>query len=167
VTINGIHVPSPKACRNVKLDAIPSDLVDMVEISKTLSANQDADAIGGSVNLVTKSATDKPYGVVLGMEATPPFAKWPQAVPVFRYGRSALSGQTRSWACCLGSYDYNARGIDDIEQLTRHHPWSPIPWTCVLSLRSHTLRFLAGRPTQDRRYVLGICAGSIPIQGLR
>ena len=46
VTIDGIHVPSPEAVRNVKLDAIPSDLVDMVEINKTLSANQDADAIG-------------------------------------------------------------------------------------------------------------------------
>src|SRR5258708_7377849 len=30
VTINGIHVPSPEGVRNVKLDAIPADLVDMV-----------------------------------------------------------------------------------------------------------------------------------------
>ena len=53
VTINGIHVPSPENVRNVKLDVIPADLVDMVEISKTLAANQDADAIGGSVNPVS------------------------------------------------------------------------------------------------------------------
>ena len=44
VTINGIHVPSPESVRNVKLDAIPADLVDLVEVNKTLSANQDADA---------------------------------------------------------------------------------------------------------------------------
>ena len=49
VTINGIHVPSPESVRNVKLDATPSDLVDLVEVNKTLSASQDADAIGGSV----------------------------------------------------------------------------------------------------------------------
>ena len=67
VTVNGIHLPSPEGVRNVKLDAIPADLIDMVEINKTLSANQDADAIGGSVNLVTKSPTDKPYVTVLGM----------------------------------------------------------------------------------------------------
>jgi outer membrane receptor protein involved in Fe transport len=67
VTIDGIHVPSPEGVRNVKLDVIPSDLVDLVEINKTLLANQDADAIGGSVNLVTKSAADKPYVSVLGM----------------------------------------------------------------------------------------------------
>src|SRR5207248_9350433 len=55
VTIDGIHVPSPENIRNVKLDVIPSDLVESVEVNKTLSANQDADAIGGSVNLVTKT----------------------------------------------------------------------------------------------------------------
>ena len=54
VTIDGVHVPSPEAVRNVKLDAIPADLIDSVEINKTLSANQEGDAIGGSVNLVTK-----------------------------------------------------------------------------------------------------------------
>src|SRR5438309_790318 len=74
VTINGIHVPSPEGVRNVKLDAIPADLVDLVEISKTLSANQDADAIGGSVNLVTKSTEDKPYVSVLGMGGYMPIA---------------------------------------------------------------------------------------------
>src|SRR3989454_4224929 len=74
VTIDGVHVPSPEGVRNVKLDAIPADLVDMVEINKTLSANQDADVIGGSVNLVTKSATDKPYVTVLGMGGYTPIS---------------------------------------------------------------------------------------------
>jgi hypothetical protein len=67
VTIDGVHVPSPEAVRNVKLDAIPADLIDSVEINKTLSANQEGDAIGGSVNLVTKKATDQPYVTVIGM----------------------------------------------------------------------------------------------------
>jgi outer membrane receptor protein involved in Fe transport len=53
--------------RNVKLDAIPADLVDSIEVNKTLSANQEGDAIGGSVNLVTKKATDQPYVTVLAM----------------------------------------------------------------------------------------------------
>ena len=47
----------PKSTVNqIKLDTIPADLVESVEINKTLSANQDGDAIGGSVNLVTKTA---------------------------------------------------------------------------------------------------------------
>jgi len=62
VTINGVNVPSPEGgVRNVKLDVIPSDLVESIEVNKTLSANQDGDAIGGSVNLVTKTVGDEPY----------------------------------------------------------------------------------------------------------
>ena len=62
VTINGVNLPSPEGgVRNVKLDVIPSDLVASIEVNKTLSANQDGDAIGGSVNLVTKTAADQQY----------------------------------------------------------------------------------------------------------
>jgi outer membrane receptor protein involved in Fe transport len=61
VTINGVHVSSPEGnVRQVKLDVIPSDLVESIEVSKTLSANQDGDAIGGSINLVTRTAGDEP-----------------------------------------------------------------------------------------------------------
>src|SRR3977135_3547075 len=112
VTINGIHVPSPEGVRNVKLDAIPSDLVDMVEISKTLSANQDADAIGGSVNLVTKSATDKPYVSLLGMGGYTPISGGRK-----QYQFAATAGQRfgpdkKIGLLFGGSYDHNARGID-------------------------------------------------------
>jgi TonB-dependent receptor len=115
VTIDGIHVPSPEGVRNIKLDAIPADLVDMVEINKTLSANQDADAIGGSVNLVTKSATDKPYVTVLGMGGYTPIGNGRT-----QYQFSGTAGQRfgpdkKLGLLFGGSYDYNARGIDDIE----------------------------------------------------
>jgi len=56
-TIDGVNVPSPESgVRQIKFDAIPADLVESVEISKTLQANQDGDGIGGSINLVTKTA---------------------------------------------------------------------------------------------------------------
>jgi outer membrane receptor protein involved in Fe transport len=67
VTVDGIHLPSPEGVRNVKLDAIPADLVESVEINKTLSANQDADAIGGSVNLVTRTPANQPYVSLMGL----------------------------------------------------------------------------------------------------
>src|SRR5258708_33909919 len=61
VTINGINVPSPESgVRQIKLDVIPANLVESVEINKTLSANQDGDAIGGSVDLVPKTPEEKP-----------------------------------------------------------------------------------------------------------
>jgi TonB-dependent receptor len=115
VTIDGIHVPSPEGVRNVKLDAIPADLVDMVEISKTLSANQDADAIGGSVNLVTKSASDKPYVTILGMGGYTPISNG-RTQYQFAGTAGQRFGPDKKFGLLFGfSYDHNARGIDDIE----------------------------------------------------
>ena len=48
VTIDGINVPSPENFgRQIKLDAIPADIVESVEINKTLQANMDADGLPG------------------------------------------------------------------------------------------------------------------------
>jgi len=57
VTINGCRIPSAEGdIRNVQLDLIPSDMIQMIEVNKTLMPDQDGDAIGGSINLVTKSS---------------------------------------------------------------------------------------------------------------
>jgi TonB-dependent receptor len=115
VTVDGMHLPSPENVRNVKLDAIPADLVESVELSKTLSANQEGDAIGGSVNLVTKSATDKPYISVLGMGGYTPVAGGRSLHQVdLTVGNRFLSGK-RLGIMVGGGYDWNARGIDDVE----------------------------------------------------
>ncbi len=56
VTINGERVPSAEGDnRNVQLDLIPSDMVQLIEVNKALTPDMDADAIGGSVNLITRS----------------------------------------------------------------------------------------------------------------
>ena len=61
LTINGVNVPSVEVIvRNVKMDAIPANGIERIEIYKTLSADQDADGIGGTVNIVTPTAQDKP-----------------------------------------------------------------------------------------------------------
>ncbi len=60
-TIDGMNLPSPeKGVRQIKFDAIPADIVEAVEINKTLQANMDGDGIGGSINLVTKTAGERP-----------------------------------------------------------------------------------------------------------
>ncbi|MEO5891434.1 MAG: TonB-dependent receptor [Ferruginibacter sp.] len=57
VTFNGERIPSAEGDnRRVQMDLIPTDMVQTVEVNKTLTADMDADAIGGSVNLVTRSA---------------------------------------------------------------------------------------------------------------
>jgi Carboxypeptidase regulatory-like domain/TonB-dependent Receptor Plug Domain len=60
-TIDGVNVPSPEpGVREIKFDAMPADLVESVEVNKTLQANMDGDGIGGSVNIVTKTAGEPP-----------------------------------------------------------------------------------------------------------
>lgn len=57
VTINGSRLPSAEGdIRNVQLDLIPSDMIQTIEVSKTLLPDQDGDAIGGSINLVTRDS---------------------------------------------------------------------------------------------------------------
>jgi TonB-dependent receptor len=115
-TIDGVNIPSPESyVRNVKLDIIPADLVDRIEVSKTLSANQDADAIGGSVNLVTKSAGDRPNYALSGMGGYTPIigGRWLDA---FTGTAGKRFGAGKKFGALLsGSYDWNGRGINDIE----------------------------------------------------
>jgi TonB-dependent receptor len=115
VTVDGVHLPSPESVRNVKLDAIPSDLVESVEISKTLSANQEGDAIGGSVNLVTKSPADQPYVSFLGMGGYTPIAGG-RSLDQFSTTMGQRFGADHRFGILVGgSYDWNGRGIDDLE----------------------------------------------------
>lgn len=115
VTVDGVHLPSPENVRNVKLDAIPADLVEMVQLSKTLSANQEGDAIGGSVNLVTKSASDKPYVSMLGMGGFTPIAGG-RGLDQFDLTMGNRFLNNKSLGLMVGgSYDWNGRGIDDVE----------------------------------------------------
>ncbi len=57
VTLNGERIPSAEGDnRNIQLDLIPSDMIQTIQVNKAVLPDMDADAIGGSVNLVTRSA---------------------------------------------------------------------------------------------------------------
>jgi TonB-dependent receptor len=59
VSINGAAVPSPESGRRaVALDVLPAGLIRSLEVSKTLTPDQDANAIGGHIEVVTLSAFD-------------------------------------------------------------------------------------------------------------
>jgi TonB-dependent receptor len=114
--INGVEVPSPEAqVRNIKMDAIPADLVDRIELSKTLSANQDADAIGGTVNLVTKTAGEKAYYSFDGQGGYTPI----QGGRTLGGGGGSVGkrfGVRKQLGLFFGgTVDRNNRGIDDLE----------------------------------------------------
>jgi TonB-dependent receptor len=63
--LNGDRIPAPEGeIRSVALDVVPADVLQSIEVSKTLTPDMDADAIGGAVNLVTKSTSARPVTTV-------------------------------------------------------------------------------------------------------
>jgi len=58
-SINGVRTPSPEGRRGVLLDGVPSDLLDGIEVQKSLTPDVDADSLGGIINLKTISAFDR------------------------------------------------------------------------------------------------------------
>jgi TonB-dependent receptor len=142
MTINGILIPSPEGnVRNIKMDVIPSGIVDRIEVNKTLSANQDGDAIGGSVNLVTKTASERPtldfegqggYTNIIG-------GRWLDA---FNGTVGQRAGARKQWGFLLAStYDWNGRGINDLE---------PAPG--VTSLNGVNYPYFAGADLRTYKY---------------
>ncbi|MGL4712291.1 MAG: TonB-dependent receptor plug domain-containing protein, partial [Shewanella sp.] len=60
VSMNGARLPSPESDRRaVALDVVPSDLLQSVEVSKTLTPDMDADALGGAIEVKSLSAFDR------------------------------------------------------------------------------------------------------------
>jgi TonB-dependent receptor len=124
--IDGVTIPSPESgVRQIKLDTIASDLVDSVEINKTLQANIDADGIGGSVNLVTKTASDSPTIALYGVGGHTPVIGGREVYQMGgTVGRRFLANK-KMGAMLGGTYDYNGRGINDIEPVPTPGDGSP------------------------------------------
>jgi TonB-dependent receptor len=120
-TIDGVVVPGPDPqVRQVDLDTIPAPIVGSIAINKTLSANQDGDAIGGSVDLRIKQATSsQPDFLIEGMGGYTPIAGTRNVFNInslagVRFGPNSPQGKRFG---LMGSYSYdsNGRGIDDVE----------------------------------------------------
>ncbi len=98
----------------------PADIVGSIAINKTLSANQDGDAIGGSVDLRIKQATtDHPDLLFEGIGGYTPIAGTRKVFSInslagTRFGHNTPQG--KRFGVMMGySYDSNGRGIDDLE----------------------------------------------------
>jgi TonB-dependent receptor len=116
LTIDGVNVPSPESgVRQIKLDTIASDLVESVEINKTLQANMDGDGIGGSVNIVTKTATDQPIAMASVTGGYTPILGGRGVSQVNGTVGKRYGPDKRLGVLLGGTYDWNGRGIHDIE----------------------------------------------------
>jgi len=59
-SLNGVRLPAPESdIRAVALDVIPSDLIESIEVKKSLTPDMDGDTIGASIEINTTSAFDR------------------------------------------------------------------------------------------------------------
>ena len=116
LTIDGVNVPSPESgVRQIKLDTLASDLVESIEINKTLQANMDADGIGGSVNIRTKTAGDQPTIMMSALGGYTPIIGG-RGVSQTGITLGDRFGRDKNFGLLIGgTYDWNGRGINDIE----------------------------------------------------
>jgi len=123
VTIDGVEVAPPEGgVRQIKLDTMPANLIESVEVNKTLSANQDGDAIGGSVNLVTKAA-ERPTFYINGIGGYTPISNGRPLTEMDSYVGQRFGESKKLGILIGGSYDWNGRGINDVEPV-------PVPVGC-------------------------------------
>lgn len=114
VSLNGERIPSAEGDnRRVQMDLIPSDMIQTIEVNKTLTADMDADAIGGSVNLVTRSS---PNG--LRISGTLAGGYNPIRETFIGSGSFVIGNRffnNKLGALLSGSYNNNKYGSDNVE----------------------------------------------------
>ena len=114
-TINGVKVPSPEDKRKISLDIIPSYSLGSVEVTKAITPDMDADAIGGHVNLITKNAFDYDGQFMEARVAggnRPLYGK-SGTMGAFTYGNQFMDG--RLGLIVSSSYEFNDMKTDNIE----------------------------------------------------
>ncbi|WP_428740896.1 TonB-dependent receptor [Tenacibaculum sp.] len=114
VTLNGDRIPSAEGDnRRVQMDLIPSDMIQTIEVNKAVTPDMEGDAIGGSVNLITRSAPTSFRAFLSGSYGQNPIRN------SSNYNVSALIAN-RAFKNKLGyvvnaSYNSNDYGSDNVE----------------------------------------------------
>ena len=116
VTVNGITIPAPEpTVRQVRLDVIPSGMVDSIQMNKTLLANMDGNGIGASVNLVTKQAGERPTLDLYGDGGYTPILNGRGSYDFGGTAGKRFGASKRFGLLGDAVFDYNGRGIDNIQ----------------------------------------------------
>lgn len=122
-SINGDRLPTAEeetTSRAVALDFFPTDMIEMVEVSKAITPDMEGDAIGGNVNFITRRApNERTFSVNLGAGASEKAEGGSQSLNVLYGDRSDDgkfgflingTGWVRDWA--TDNYEPR-RAIDD------------------------------------------------------
>jgi TonB-dependent receptor len=141
ININGEQLPSTQSdgSRNESLDLIPADQLASMEITKAITPDMDGDAIGGTVNLRTPTATG--MALKLKAEAGGGYNSMSQSyngIGRFKAGRRFWEDEklgTGRFGALIGlSYFETDNESDELEAV-----WSPFGDTPVLGLGRDTV----------------------------
>lgn len=114
VTINGDRIPSAEGDnRNVQMDLIPADMISTIEVNKTLTSDMDADAIGGSVNLITRATPNGERISATLAGGYSPIRDKGNYTAGFVYGNRFLDNKLG--VVFSSSYNNNVFGSDNVE----------------------------------------------------
>lgn len=116
VTLNGDRIPSAEGDnRNVQMDLIPADMISTIEVNKTLTPDMDADAIGGSVNLVTRATPNGQRISATVAGGYMPIREHATYTAGLVYGNRFIDNKLG--VVVSGSYNNNNYGSDNVENV--------------------------------------------------
>jgi len=123
VTLDGQIIGAPEAdTRSVSLDTVPANLLSRLEVVKSVTPDMDANAIGGSINIITPSAFDDPDGRFISITGEYGYYDLGEENP---FGAAVAYGQTfgadDQWGIVL-SASYSDREYTS-ENLQGGDPW--------------------------------------------
>ncbi|MBP7558291.1 MAG: carboxypeptidase-like regulatory domain-containing protein, partial [Chitinophagaceae bacterium] len=135
VTMNGDRIPSAEGDnRRVQMDLIPSDMIQTIEVNKTLMPDMDADAIGGSVNLVTRAAPNGLRFSATGSAIYNPIRE------KMGYNGSFIIGnrfaKNKLGVLLNGSINSNRYGSDDVEAVWKQDDFGNV-YTEEMEIRKY------------------------------
>jgi TonB-dependent receptor len=140
-TIDGFNMPSEDAgTREFDFSAIPAGIVDSIEISKTLQANMDGDGIGGSVNLITKTASDTPTYQVSVLGGFTPIENGRPNIDTYGTWGRRFGASKKVGFIIGGDYTYEGTGINDTEPTPDQATLSnnkTVPWFDAQDIRTY------------------------------
>ncbi len=121
VAMNGALVPSPEGGRKVLLDGLPTELLDSIEVYKTLTPNQDLEGIGGRIEFKTKKATELDEAV-LKFKYDTQYNEFSKSTDNPKYSFTYGDKFTESFGAIFG-YTFQSKHIISNNNEVGYEPW--------------------------------------------
>jgi TonB-dependent receptor len=152
-TYSGVRLPASNPSspfgggRAVAFDTFPTGIIGGVELTKTLRPDMDAEALGGSINLVPRTGAEHGGSPFLDADlgsGYEPLRRTPVYHGEFSAGRGfdggdgiggLFAGANAFSAVVTGVYHEDSRGIDDVEESYTDQQSSGVPTNVMSNLQ--------------------------------